>query len=218
RHQVRGAARIRHRDVGRTGIRVRHRRDDMDARSRAALRRSSEPDHDRADQERGEAIPVAHRLRAARVRAEEGAMSRATAVGRIGAGLAALALGLAAVIVPMAEAAESTAGAVTRTRLANGFTVLVRENPVAPVLAVSLQVKMGNRWETRANAGISNLLQLMLVRGTTRLDGTQVVEAADRMGGSIDATSDMDASEISATALARYRTNILDLVADVALH
>jgi len=145
-------------------------------------------------------------------------MSRPRVVGRFAVGLTLLVLGLGASIVPTVVAAESTAIAVTRTRLANGFTVLVRENPFAPVVAISLQVKMGNRWETRANAGISNFLQLMLVRGTTRLDGTQVVEAADRMGGSIDATSDMDASEISATALARYRANILDLVADVALH
>ena len=145
-------------------------------------------------------------------------MTRMRAIRRITLRTSALALGLAALTVPHATAAESTAGAVTRTRLGNGFTVLVRENPVAPVMAVSLQVKMGNRWESRANAGISNLLQLMLVRGTTRLNGTQIVEAADRMGGSIDATSDVDAAEISATALARYRADILDLVADVALH
>jgi len=144
-------------------------------------------------------------------------MSRPRAVGRITVALTVLALGLGALATP-ALAAESTAGGVIRTRLGNGFTVLVRENPVAPVLAVSLQVKMGTRWETRANAGISNLLQLMLVRGTTRPDGLQVAEAADRMGGSIDATSDVDASAISATALARYHADILDLVADVALH
>jgi zinc protease len=128
------------------------------------------------------------------------------------------ALGLAALVTSPAAAAESTAGVVTRTRLGNGLTVLVRENPVAPVVAISLQVKMGTRWETRANAGISNLLQLMVVRGTTRLDGTQIVEAADRMGGSIDAVGGADASEISATALARYWVEILELVADVALH
>ncbi len=132
--------------------------------------------------------------------------------------VAALALGLIVLTGPDTMAAESTAGQVTRTRLSNGFTVLVRENPVAPVMAVSLQVKMGNRWETRANAGISNLLQLMLVRGTTTRSGTQIAEAADRMGGSIEATSDVDAAAISATALARYRADILDLVADVALH
>jgi predicted Zn-dependent peptidase len=107
--------------------------------------------------------------------------------------------------------------AVSRTRLTNGMTVLVRENPVAPVVAVSLMVRMGTRWETRQTAGISNFLQLMMVRGTTSLDGTQIVEAADRMGGSIDAYGDVDYSEITATALDRHWKPLLALVADVAL-
>ncbi|HYB43997.1 MAG TPA: pitrilysin family protein [Candidatus Methylomirabilis sp.] len=127
---------------------------------------------------------------------------------------AALALGLAVLPACAAAADES----FSRTRLPNGLTLLVRENPVAPVVAVSLQVKMGTRWETRESAGISNLVQLMLVRGTTTLNGNQIVEAADRMGGTIDARGDADTSEISATALARYWSEILDLVADVALH
>jgi predicted Zn-dependent peptidase len=76
---------------------------------------------------------------------------------------------------------------------------------------------MGTRWETRQNAGISNFLQLMVIRGTTSLDGTQIVSAADRMGGSIDAYADADYSEIAATALSRYWGEMLDLVAEVAL-
>jgi len=38
------------------------------------------------------------------------------------------------------------------------------------------------------------------------------------MGGSIEAIGDADFSEISATALSRHWVEILDLVADVALH
>jgi zinc protease len=136
--------------------------------------------------------------------------TRGAAVAR--AGLLAVAL------VAMAAGQAMAADSVTRTRLGNGLTVLVRENPWAPVVAVSLQIKMGNRWETRANAGISNLLQLMVVRGTERLTGPQIVEVADRLGGSIDAVGDADSSEISATALARNWREILELVADVALH
>jgi zinc protease len=136
--------------------------------------------------------------------------ARRAAVAR--AGLLALAL------VALAAGQAMAADGVSRTRLGNGLTVLVRENPWAPVVAVSLQIKMGNRWETRANAGISNLLQLMVVRGTTRLTGPQIVEVADRLGGSIDAIGDVDSSEISATALARNWVQILELVADVTLH
>jgi zinc protease len=125
----------------------------------------------------------------------------------------ALAVGLIAGVAP----AGADTGAVTRTRLANGVTLLVRENPTAPVVAASLMVKMGTRWETRATAGTSNFLQIMMVRGTTSLDGTQIVETADRIGGSIDSYGDADFSEIAATALDRYWKEMLGLVADVAL-
>ncbi|MGH7342361.1 MAG: M16 family metallopeptidase, partial [Candidatus Rokuibacteriota bacterium] len=130
-----------------------------------------------------------------------------------------LALAVLGLLVParLAAAADGPAGAVTRTRLANGMTVLVRENPTAPVVAISLMTRMGTRWETRQTAGISNFLQLMVVRGTTTRDGTQIVSDADRMGGSIDAYADADYAEIPATALSRFWGEMLDLVAEVAL-
>jgi predicted Zn-dependent peptidase len=125
---------------------------------------------------------------------------------------------LAAALVLLAPAAASAqSGGVTRTRLPNGLTVLVRENPAAPVVAYSLMVKMGTRTETPDIAGISNLLQQMLVRGTEKLDGEQIAEAADRMGGSIDAYGDADYSEITATALSRNWQEMLELIGDCAL-
>jgi zinc protease len=125
---------------------------------------------------------------------------------------------VAFLVALVATPAWAQTPSVTRTRLANGLTVLVRENPTAPVVAISLMVKMGTRWETPETAGISNLVQLMVVRGTPTRSGTQIVEQADAMGGSIEATGDVDASEIAATALARHWVEMLDLVADVALH
>jgi zinc protease len=118
---------------------------------------------------------------------------------------------------PTRAGADSATGAVSRTRLANGMTVLVRENPTAPVVGMSLMLRMGTRWETRETAGLSNFLQLMVVRGTTTRDGTEIVNAADRMGGSIDAYADADYAEIAATALSRFWSDMLDLVADVTL-
>ncbi len=135
--------------------------------------------------------------------------ARAAACGALGAALL-VALG--------ATGALAQTSGVSRTRLPNGLTVLVRENPTAPVVGISLMVKMGTRWETRDTAGVSNLVQLMAVRGTTSLSGVQIVEAADRMGGSIEAVGDVDFSEIAATALSRHWVELLELVADVALH
>jgi zinc protease len=118
-------------------------------------------------------------------------------------------------LVPAAGMAQT--GGVTRLRLPNGLTVLVRENPEAPVVAYSLMVRMGTRTETPDNAGISNLLQQMLVRGTEKLDGEQIAEAADRMGGGIDAYGDADYSEITATALSRNWQEMLELLGDCVL-
>jgi len=132
---------------------------------------------------------------------------------RLAAALACVALvvGLGPVTV-----AAQPAG-VSRTRLANGFTLLVRENPTAPVVAVSLAVRMGTRWETPETAGISNFLQLMVVRGTTTRSGLQIVEDADRLGGKLDALGEVDLSQIEATALSRNWAALLELVADIAL-
>ncbi|MBI3028183.1 MAG: insulinase family protein [Candidatus Rokubacteria bacterium] len=119
-------------------------------------------------------------------------------------------------LASLAPAAEPRA--VTRTRLPNGLTVLVRENPASAVVAVALAVKLGTRWETPETAGISNFLQLMVVRGTASRSGTQIVEDAERLGGRIDGRGDQDWSAIEAAALARNWIPLLELVADVALH
>ena len=123
--------------------------------------------------------------------------------------------GLVVLLLPVAAFAQSTG--ITRSRLPNGFTVVVRENPAAPVVGYSLLVKMGTRTETPDNAGISNMLQIMLVRGTEKMTGEEIVAAADRMGGAIDAYGDEDYSEITATALSRNWQSMLELVGDVAL-
>lgn len=128
---------------------------------------------------------------------------------------AALVLGVTAVAVLAPHALAQPA--VSRSRLPNGLTVLVRENPAAPVAAVSLLIRMGTRWETPENAGISNFLQLMVVRGTASRSGTRIVEDAERLGGKIEAAGDQDWSQIEATALSRNWIPLLELAADVAL-
>lgn len=129
----------------------------------------------------------------------------------------ALLVGVVFLVEVAIPAVAAQPGAVSRTRLPNGLTVLVRENPTAPVVAVSLAMRMGTRWETQETAGISNFLQLLVVRGTTSRSGIQIVEDAERLGGRIDAAGDVDWSQIEATALSRHWIALLELVADVTL-
>ena len=113
--------------------------------------------------------------------------------------------------------AQSTAEDVRGTRLDNGLTVIVRENPVAPVVAIALLVRMGSRWETAANAGISNFVHAVMVKGTARRGGGELAEAVATLGGKISASGDVDYSGIQTTGLARFWRELLELTAELAL-
>ena len=127
-------------------------------------------------------------------------------------------LGVLAMLVASGPAlAQAPAETVRSVRLDNGFTVLVRENPVAPVVAVALLVRMGSRWETPANAGISNFTHAVMVKGTTKRSGSDLAETVALLGGKIAAAGDVDYSGIQGTALARYWRELLEITAEMAL-
>ena len=128
--------------------------------------------------------------------------------------VAALALGAAKL---WALAGPAAAQHPERERLPGGLTVLVRENPATPVVAASLFIRVGSRWETEEDAGISHLLQQVMLKGTTSRSALAIAETAESLGGGISASADMDFSELRAAALARNWKKMLDLVADVAL-
>ncbi len=135
-------------------------------------------------------------------------MSRTAALSLIFAGLT---------VVPSVSLASSHLPPVLRHRYGNGLTLLVRENLTAPVVAVSLQVRMGGRWERPESAGTSNLLQHVMVKGTTRRNAQEIAETAEEIGGGVSASGEMDFSELQGTALARHWKELLELIADVTL-
>ncbi|HEV8583367.1 MAG TPA: pitrilysin family protein [Methylomirabilota bacterium] len=128
--------------------------------------------------------------------------------------LAAALLLLAA--APAPAPAQSREG-VRQTRLPNGLTVIVRESAIAPVVAVSLLVRMGTRWETPETAGLSNFVHAVMVKGTTKRSGSELAEAIAALGGKISASGEGDYSEIRASALARFWRELLGLTAELAL-
>jgi predicted Zn-dependent peptidase len=133
-------------------------------------------------------------------------------------GLALVAAGLlVAGLLPAPAPAQAPGADVTREGLENGLTVIVRENPLAPVVAVSLLVAMGSRWERPQNAGISNFVHAVMVKGTRKRSGSDLADAVAALGGKISASGDVDYSGISGTALARFWRELLDLTAELAL-
>jgi zinc protease len=124
---------------------------------------------------------------------------------------------LVALLLVLAIAGPAAAQSVTQERLDNGLLVLVRENPLAPVVAISLMIEMGTRWESAENAGISNFVHAVMVKGTTKRGGGQMAEAVALLGGKISAAGDVDYSEVRTDGLARFWRDLLGLTAELAL-
>lgn len=124
---------------------------------------------------------------------------------------------LGAVLLVLAAAGPAMAQPTTQERLDNGLLVLVRENPLAPVVAITLMIEMGTRWESPENAGISNFVHAVMVKGTTKRGGGELAEAVSALGGKISASGDVDYSEVRASALARFWRELLGFTAELAL-
>jgi len=124
---------------------------------------------------------------------------------------------LAALAVLTLAVPTAPAPTVTTARLDNGLRVLVNENPLAPVVAVSLAVRMGSRWETAENAGISNFLHAVMVKGTAKRSGAELAQAIAGIGGKISAAGEVDYSGIRGEALARFWRELMAFTAELAL-
>jgi len=133
-------------------------------------------------------------------------------VSRAGFGLV-LALGAAFLC---AGSPALTQSGILRDRLPNGVIVLVKENPATPVVAVSLFIRAGSRWEGDDHAGVTHLLQQLLLKGTRSRSALDIADTAERIGGGLGASADSDFSEIRGTALARHWTRLLELIAELA--
>jgi predicted Zn-dependent peptidase len=129
----------------------------------------------------------------------------------------ALLAGLALLVA--AGAAQATPAApVVRHTLPNGFTVIVREDHTIGVMAASLQVRAGSLFETADTAGITNFLHRVMLRGTRRHSALQLTAAIEDLGGSLDASGDVEYGEVRGTTLARHGPALLELIAEIGLH
>jgi zinc protease len=124
-----------------------------------------------------------------------------------------------AVVVTLAPATPAAAQppAIVRHVLSNGLVVLVREDPAVGVVAASLIVRSGSAFETADTAGVTNFLHRAMLRGTKRHSTLALAEAAEELGGALDASGDVDYAELRGTAIARHWEALLALLAEVAL-
>src|SRR5689334_1924190 len=76
---------------------------------------------------------------------------------------------------------------ITRVELANGITVLARENFTSPAVIVDGLLRGGSLLEPNEKIGLANFHGDMLMRGTTNHTFEQLFEEIESIGASLDA-------------------------------
>ncbi len=104
---------------------------------------------------------------------------------------------------------------VVRETLANGLTVLVKENRAAPVAAVLVSVKAGYFQEPDRVNGIAHVIEHMLFKGTPRRpEDEQIAREVRELGGYINAGTYYEETTYYLTVPSQHVVAAMDILAD----
>jgi zinc protease len=99
--------------------------------------------------------------------------------------------------------------------LANGLRVIVIERPGAPLVAAQLLIKVGGEVDPPELAGLSNMTADLLTKGSEKRTATQIAEAIEALGGSLDSSARWDATRVGVDVMSSKVSPALEILADV---
>lgn len=108
--------------------------------------------------------------------------------------------------------------AVQETKLANGLTVAVVERTAVPLVTINLLVRSGASSEAANKAGLADITASMLTKGTTTRTATEIAEAVEFLGGSINSGADWNSSFISITVTSDKVDQAMAILSDLVLN
>ncbi|OGC91796.1 MAG: hypothetical protein A2W25_03510 [candidate division Zixibacteria bacterium RBG_16_53_22] len=107
---------------------------------------------------------------------------------------------------------------ITEDTLENGLVVVAIENHELPTVTMRLIIRSGSAFDPADKAGLANFTADMLRTGTATRSATQISEEIDFVGGSLGASADRDAINVSCGVLLKHLDTGLGLLSDIILH
>jgi zinc protease len=105
-----------------------------------------------------------------------------------------------------------------RETLANGVTLILKEDHAVPIVAAEAIARGGLWIETDALAGVSNMATTLLTRGAGGLSAQQISDRADALGMRLDTEGTEDYASVTMQAPAGSFDKAWDLYKEVLLH
>jgi len=103
----------------------------------------------------------------------------------------------------------------TEKTLSNGLRVIVIERAGAPLVAAQLIIKNGGEADPPQLVGLSNMTADLLTKGTAKRNATQVAEAIEALGGSLESSARFDASLVGVNVMSYRIVQAAEILADV---
>lgn len=104
---------------------------------------------------------------------------------------------------------------VRSTTLGNGMVVLTDDMPHLESASLGIWVKAGSRSETKAEHGISHMLEHMAFKGTASRNALQIAEAIENVGGDLNAATSVEHTGYFARVLKEDVALAADILSDI---
>jgi len=99
--------------------------------------------------------------------------------------------------------------------LANGLRVIVIERSDTPLVSAQLIIKNGGEVDPPELPGLADMTANLLTKGTQSRDATQIAEAVEALGGSLDSGARWDASNATVGVMSAKIGPAMEILADV---
>ncbi|HYX27366.1 MAG TPA: pitrilysin family protein [Pyrinomonadaceae bacterium] len=100
--------------------------------------------------------------------------------------------------------------------LPNGLRVIVIPRTEMPLVTAQLLIKSGGEVDPSDLAGVANMTASLLTRGTTTKSATQIDEAIEALGGTLNSGAGWDSSSVATNVMSPNFAKALEIMADVA--
>ncbi|MEK6283697.1 MAG: pitrilysin family protein [Acidobacteriota bacterium] len=102
--------------------------------------------------------------------------------------------------------------------LANGLRVIVIERRGTPLVAAQLLIRNGAEVDPPELAGLANMTADLLTKGTEKRSATQIAEAIEALGASLDSAARWDASRVNVNVMSSKIAPAMEILSDVVRH
>jgi zinc protease len=105
-----------------------------------------------------------------------------------------------------------------RFKLDNGFTVILKENHEAPVVAMQVWVEAGSAFELPNEYGITHYIEHMIFKGTPSDPDGEVAKRIEDLGGDINAYTTLDHTNYWAVTPSYAAEEVLEKLGDAVVN